>query len=309
MNKYKTMYVVVTNSCQLHCSFCYNSYAPLFEKKDNTLIDPIKTAKIIDKLEIKDVIFHGGEPLLYPETLLAVVENTKRKDVYFTVQTNLAYDNLSKKQIELLCKIGCYGTSYNADRFAGNKKLEEKWVNNVKFLDSFNLCNGVVLTVTPMQLRENPKEVMQYLTNELGFDSIIIERVIYPIQDQLKDIKKYKEIYEAIDRYMLLLYKYAPDKRKTSLYRSVKNCIQNGTSFFPHNCHEFTCTLNKDKLVEGCPSLETNVKYSNRKIECGKCNLYQFCQEDCECMRIVCAFPKKTFGYIATDIIEELDEQ
>ena len=259
------MYLVVTNSCQLHCSFCYNSYAPLFKEKDNTLINPIKTAKVIDKLGVKEVIFHGGEPLLYPETLISVMEHTKNK-VLFTIQSNLAYDNLSKKQIEALCMTRCYGTSYN------------------------------------------PKEVMKYLTCELGFDSIIIERVIYPIQDQLKDIKKYKEIYEAIDKYMLLLYKLAPDKKKVSLYHAVKNCIQNGTSFFPHNCHEFTCTLNNKKLLSGCPSLETNIEYGKRKEECSKCNLYQFCQEDCECMRIVCAFPKKTFGYIATDIIEELDE-
>ena len=307
MKNYETMYLVVTNSCQLHCSFCYNSYAPLFKEKDNTLIDPIKTAKVIDKLGVKEVIFHGGEPLLYPETLISVMKHTKNK-VLFTIQSNLAYDNLSKKQIEALCMTRCYGTSYNADRFAGNKKLEEKWANNVKFLDSFHLNSGVVLTVTPMQLRENPKEVMKYLTCELGFDSIIIERVIYPIQDQLKDIKKYKEIYEAIDKYMLLLYKFAPDKKKVSLYHAVKNCIQNGTSFFPHNCHEFTYTLNNKKLLSGCPSLETNIEYGKRKEECSKCNLYQFCQEDCECMRIVCAFPKKTFGYIATDIIEELDE-
>lgn len=308
-DKYESIYVIVTKSCQLHCSFCYNSFIPYFKEKDDSLIDPIQTAKVIDKLNVSNVIFHGGEPLLYPETIIEVIENVKNKNVFFSIQTNLAYDELNKKQLEALCKARYYGTSYNLDRFIGNKKLEEKWVNNVKFLDSFNLSSGVIFTITPLQLKEDPKQVMKYLIDELGIDSVTIERVIYPIEEQKKDPKKYKEIYKAIDEYMLALYKYCPDKKKLNLYHSVKNCIQEGASMLPNNCHEFTCTLTKDKLILGCPSLEGIINNPSHKAECKKCNLYQFCQEDCECMRIVCAFPKKTFGYIATDIIEELDEQ
>ena len=116
----------MTNQCQLNCKFCYTHVVPQFnsqEKRDcidpEMVIDKINNGiDLNDKLvKFDNIIFHGGEPLLYPKEIMQIMDGVKDKKIHFEVQTNMAYKTLTQDQLKLLTRLGTYGTSYSYDRF------------------------------------------------------------------------------------------------------------------------------------------------------------------------------------------------
>ena len=48
-----------------------------------------------------------------------------------------------------------------------------------------------------------------------------------------------------------------------------------------------------------------NVQDNKRNTECLQCPYFKYCMGDCECMNIVCAFPKNTFKAVSDYLKEE----
>ena len=309
MTELKTLYITTTNQCQLKCPFCYTKFIPQFNsntEKDH--IDPDMVLKVIKKNKYNIVVFHGGEPLLYPEVISDIVNRVDDKNVKFAIQSNLAFQALSQKQIEaLLLMSGGYGTSYNVDRFAGIPDIRKQWENNIKELSTYGLECSVIVTITEDQInKQNPWSLKKFFDN-IGVNYIIFERPIFKQEDILNDKQKYINLYHAVDNYMGECVKIFP-KWQTNLFDLFQNSIDNKTPFYDNHCSEWTHTLYYKTLKYGCPSLESR-NISNRDMieECLQCDFYPYCKGDCECFNHVCAFPKNTFKTVYTMLSKEED--
>ena len=298
----KTLYVVTTEQCQMNCPFCYTQFVPQFNQdfhKDAICAEMVAEVinKGIDGEQFTYVIFHGGEPLLVPDTILEIMDKVKVR-TEFSVQSNLAYKELNKKQLEVLVRLKSYGTSYNVDRFENNKIFKEYFENNVRELNSMGLDSTVLITVTQDQIdKQNPWALYEYIKN-LGIKKVVFERPIFPMEEIKKNKEKYTYFYEKVDEYLKQCASIFPPDM-TNLFWLVEKALEHGLTLYDTHCSNNTYTLFKNKIKYGCPSLE-NRNESNRDMigKCLQCDYYKYCGMDCECFNHVCAFPKKTFDYI-----------
>ena len=292
---------------------------------NNFSIDPDLASKVINKgfvspsgsgkVEPFDyVIFHGGEPLLVPETIMEIMDKVKVK-VKYSIQTNLAYKELSKDQIELLIRLGSYGTSYSYDRFFKKEETEKQVINNVKYLETMGIYGTLLITVTQAQyLNQSPKDLYEYIKQYYtGIKHVIFERPIFPIKDIDENRFKYEKIYSKVDSYLSQVLDVFP-REMIDTYDKFKDAITYKRPFYPVHCSKHDCTLFKDTVKYGCPSREkVDGKYVSDldKInkECFYCEYYPYCGGDCECMNHVCAFPKRTFNKVREEVMKSNDKK
>ena len=308
-----TVYLIVTESCNMSCPFCYNYFTDPNFKTPDKILDADFAAAVINKgYKSKDdyspfdyVVFHGGEPLLYPRTILEIIDKVQGSKKY-SLQTNLNYKELSKDQIEVLCKLGAYGTSYSYDRFESNEQALVNMVNNVRFLSSLNLKCTLIVTLTEMQLqRQNPWALRNFIYKELPtLDYIIFERPIYSIEEIDKDPEKYKQIYHKVDNYLCqAVDAFGETNFRTNLLSQVSDALKHKTTVYQKKCSRFTITVYPDKHIKfGCPSKEnTKIIYYDEEFyqNCLLCEYFKYCKMDCECFNYVCAFPKKYFKKVS----------
>jgi len=84
-------YINVTSVCNLNCSYCYaksGSYGFLEPVKelDDTVIQGI--TRVIEELEIRKVVFFGGEPLVGVNSISKLLKKLDNYNVEFTIITN-----------------------------------------------------------------------------------------------------------------------------------------------------------------------------------------------------------------------------
>lgn len=310
-----SLYVLMTDQCQLNCPFCYCNFIPDMKlNKEKTHIDCDKVIYMINNglngNKFNDVIFHGGEPLLYAKEINYILDKIKIDNSFktrFSIQTNLIYKELLQEQIKLLARLGGYGTSYSKDRFYNRPNGEQNlkyFINNIKELDRFGIKGSLLVTITELQINKmNPYTLKRFIEHNLtGINYIIFERPIYPIELVTKDPRKYEGIYEEVDKYMSQCIDIF-DKEKINLYHLIKN-TSNINPLYPVNCSDFTYTMNNEYLKYGCPSLEKHEKYTRK--QCLVCKYFQYCKGDCECLNYICAFPKKTFEKVKKICMNEI---
>ena len=299
-----SLYVITTEECNMNCPFCYTKFVPDFKDtneeshiNENMATSIINIGNIINKTKYDRIIFHGGEPLLYPKTINNIINNVKY-DSEYSIQTNLNFD-LTSDQIDLLFRIGSFGTSYSYDRFFNKPEEFKRFKHNIKFLVSLGLTGSLLVTLTEQHMENCNPFALKDIVDELGIQSVIVERTIYPIDEIDKYHDKYQDLYNKMDLYMLQCAKIFP-KRKTNLFNDMATSILNKTPFMPIHCSEDTFTLYNDKLKYGCPSKEKNI--DNKKFmikeKCLECYYYPYCQGDCECINHICAFPVKLCDFV-----------
>lgn len=102
-------------TCNLKCIYCEHQH--LRTEYTNAVIKEETVREIIQKLgsHIKEITWHGGEPLLLSEDLLLALEDEKKKynlNIPTTLQTNSLL--LSKEKVEFLDNLGIqFGTSFD----------------------------------------------------------------------------------------------------------------------------------------------------------------------------------------------------
>lgn len=76
--------------CNLNCSFCDTPYAVNEEKDKAKMLTPFQLVKQIKVLSPTNVIFTGGEPMLYQNFIKQVMYklNLKRQKYSFEIETN-----------------------------------------------------------------------------------------------------------------------------------------------------------------------------------------------------------------------------
>ena len=91
----KTIYLKLTNRCNLHCKHCYNAYASSSSDMCDKVLDAslAYVKKIASENEVL-LVFHGGEPLLagyefYEKALPLLNDATTHETEGFSLQSNL----------------------------------------------------------------------------------------------------------------------------------------------------------------------------------------------------------------------------
>ncbi|MDR0571507.1 MAG: radical SAM protein [Rickettsiales bacterium] len=99
---FTTLFVEVTNKCNLRCKHCYGS----FGANNNSFIDPEALGKMIEKvskLGFYGLNITGGEPFLYPY-LEDILKKSRESGVLVTIFSNLTL--LNKKTLGILKENG-----------------------------------------------------------------------------------------------------------------------------------------------------------------------------------------------------------
>lgn len=279
----KTVYLKLTNACNLRCPFCYNIKA----SKVNLNLENVINA--LEEITPDKIIFHGGEPLLAVNDSLSIINCFKH--VEFSITSNLTTE-ITDDVIQLLkhCEIA---TSYSCDRFI-NKNSFDKFINNIQLIQEI-LRKDITLLIT---LSEN--QLKQSINNLLNIIELIhpkyvrFERLYFSTK---VDEEYKKEIYELTDEYLFNIFSVFKDSRNV-LMQNMLDSIKNNTSVYPTKCSENIFTIEPDGSYYSCPNSGKPVNNLNNKRDCIKCSYFKYCQSDCESFRDVCCFPKKTFDLV-----------
>lgn len=182
----KTIYVKLTNNCNLACKHCYNSVCSDHEQMSEQTLERI--LEYISDLKEQgydvDVALHGGEPTLYKNTdaLWDFVFSCNEMNVPITMTTNLAY-KVTEEQIELFSRFKQADgeplvlTSWDYKIRFKNSEQERTWESSVKKLLSNDIAVQPIVSLTKLLLeKKTPKSVFEYM-HKLGVRNLNFERL------------------------------------------------------------------------------------------------------------------------------------
>jgi len=204
--------------CNARCDYCNVPEIGRFLKtmSDETVEKIVQnTEDFIQKSGIKSisVVFHGGEPLLAPDSFFKKVgecfENSKiLKDINirYTIQTNLTmyHEKEWPSLKKLLGDKPLVGTSY--DPLSGARKLANKESYNQAFMKSYQKLlkeNGYINFIYPVTKEAfgREREIYNFYKN-LGVKSLTIKPVLdydgMMSEDELYSAKEYGEFLKKM---------------------------------------------------------------------------------------------------------------
>lgn len=307
-NSFISLFVEITNNCNLNCNECYTKYKNYKNKKAISLSDIINA---IDTVIPSKVIYTGGEPLLYPELITFSINFYKahlKQHWNNVICSNLLFDKLTRQQESAIILVDYIQTTYSVDRFKTKDmfnnwkkifketktllKLSEENSFRKKFID-------INITLTPSQLKEKPETLISKLL-ELEPDGIGIEFLSFHDPNKID-----QEFYNRSDAYMKRVFELL-DKDINLSYQAIKNNLNNGYIMHCNNCKNGNNYLvNPDgDIIPGClcnPLLTNTEKIDATKkfiIDCVDCKYFKYCRGNCERFGMNCGFPKQTFDYV-----------
>lgn len=275
-----TLYIKITENCNLNCSFCY-------VKQEMNLITEEIISDAIIKFKPRQIVFHGGEPLLYPGLVLKTIKQYPL--VIKNMTSNLTLP-LTDERIQAISE--CHmATSYSVDRF--NKEQFKLFCSNVKIVKDISDIT-LLVTLSKDQLMQEPKDLIETI-KYIDPTNITFER--------LSSAQPIQGLYEQTDKYLSKVFDLA-DKNKNNLFQQMKTAIETNTPVFSRHCNCAVRTLNPDGSYCSCPNLykEKNIILIKRR-ECLNCNMYSYCEGDCLSFQRECSFPKITFSKVMKEVI------
>lgn len=238
-----TIYVVLTENCNLSCSHCrYSVKTKDFFNKD-------KVISVLEELKDANIIIFGGEPTLYTDRLLSVLPYAN------SISTNLMCNSATLDIIKDLP----IATSYNPSRFT--KKQYFRWVKNLAKLSN---KPTLLITLTKDLLDIAPKEL---------FDTLPLH-LIGNITFEYEIANNYTEYYTQVDEYLSQVYDLNPSIPINNFEQLAKGYI--------HDCSQTYTLYPNGEIKYGCPnyyySQPLDECYSCKMSSvCKPCALQQHC--------------------------------
>lgn len=165
----------ITERCNLNCSYC-------FHPKNDIVLSVEEGKKILDRLkelypEEMSMTFFGGEPLLFPETVLQLTQYSKTlwETPRFHISTNGTYfdEDMFKKYKELDFKfqISLDGIE-EVNKVSRGGDFSLICSNAKKIIEMFPDSTSVRMTVTPENVSFMMKNI-EFLHRSIGFIKIM----------------------------------------------------------------------------------------------------------------------------------------
>lgn len=189
---YKTLnaplaaHLEINTGCNQQCRHCYNFWRDDKSNADTSISEEL-AAQIINQLhnnKVFHVILTGGEPLLNKSTLLFVMGELSKRNITFSLNSNLAL--LTEKSAKELRTAGLKTVltsllSYDAathDFLSNTKESFARVVRGIKFARGAGLRVGVNMVVTKNNLSHVSKT--GEFARELGAFAFSATRVVAP---------------------------------------------------------------------------------------------------------------------------------
>lgn len=288
----KTLYINVTNECNLRCPHCFKTdYSNSLVKFD------LVEATLHCFNEIKNVVLFGGEFLLPKNTdyVLKIIDFIHSKNISCSGTTNLFYKTLNEKQIEILKKMDKVSTSWNPERFDTPEHLQW-WLDNLDSIDRKKLC--ILITLTKDLLRFPARTIYEMFKDKA--ETIKFEPYIGEGESRPNNAD--------IDNWLTQFYHFVLKRENDTLFEpfdSIDFGFRNGvsTSTFTRQCHKNTLSLNlSGETITFCPNsenlsrLEFQKKLFNFNERCFPCKFFKFCKGNCPLLTFdetgCCGYPK-----------------
>ena len=270
-----TLYLKITEECNMRCPFCY-----IKQKPGVISLDAITS--FCNKKHLNRIVFHGGEPLLYPKRILEIIDKFPNKE--YSITSNLTLP-LTEERLEVLHKCNV-ATSYSVDRFHDANNFLQ-FVNNLYTVAEFTEIT-ILITLSREQLKESPEKLATML-RKLPHKYILLERLYEEQYD--------KKFAQQTDLYMKKMMQLLPIK-ENSLILNMLCAIKNHINVFSISCNKTVFTLGPDNIISNCPNLCNKKSQRKKRKECIECDLYEYCKGDCLSFQNGCMFPKETFKWV-----------
>jgi len=283
-----TLYVKITDNCNLNCSFCY-----VKQKESLLYVDKFREV-LYTHNEITRVVLHGGEPLLFPAVCKEVLDICQKRQLPVSITSNLAME-LNSERKDFLRALNAsqkgvsIATSYSRDRFAriGNTKDWKIFLKNTQWLHLMNIPFTLLVTLSLWQIAMDSPDKLAETIAQINPANVTIERLYF-----VKNEDRIPMFGKITDDYMIKLFKRIP-KEKNNLRSRMLDSIQFGVPVFNTKCGSLTLETNGTLI--GCPNLCGKKSGKQHRKECIECEFYKWCMGDCPSFRDECSFPKQTF--------------
>lgn len=305
-----TIYIKLTNDCNLHCRHCYN--AMMHNRQymdDDTLESSISAIRNFSNThpdDIIDVQLHGGEPLLYDlEGLAHVVSSLQCEKIRFGITSNLVKTDIDDKYIEFFRTIRPDGTtplvttSWDKDIRFG-KTDEDTWSENVKKLINGGIKVQPIVCVTNLLVKNGPEDLFCHM-NGLGIRNLNFERLTFT--GRASDgylVPTNREIDDWLYAAYILNQEF---KFSIPIFDSVESSV-NGflLGCRARRCMKTVITINPDGTLAACPNTSNRTtgkvrdgvfefdkaalgcmvsSEENRTSECLVCKFFKYCNGEC----------------------------
>lgn len=274
MQKDLNLLLVVTNSCNMSCPFCYQEHT-------SDMMNTETAINIVKKYynRINRLVFFGGEPLLNSSVILDVMN--AYPDLEYAIMTNMTV-TINEKEKEVLDRCHFITTSYSVDRFY-DINLFNKFKKQLKIL---NKKFDVLLTITEEQLKQDPNELVKTI-KDINPYNVTFDRLF---DYKNNNISKNQKYYENVDKYITELTKLLP-KKINEFYKMAKITQKEHRAVYCGSCLKHLIILPNGDIGHLCEKK----KYATRYKKCLLCDITEYCGGDCLMYQDICSFPKESF--------------
>lgn len=211
-NTIDSMILLITEKCNFACTYCYGAYG----EKNKTMI--FSTAKLaIDlakKLNIPEIVFFGGEPLLNFELIKQTVKYIKEiqfdVDLRITTNGSLVTEEIASFFAEnnILVSVSMDGNKEQHDKtriYKDGSSSYEQVINGIKILKEYNLLDLIEITHSS----RHDEDISAQIKGGLDLFPIISCACV----DGKKGCKHYNDVISG--------------KRLTNFYKNTLDFIEN----------------------------------------------------------------------------------
>jgi len=306
----------IGGNCNLSCPYCYFKQKQVHgngRMGDNILEETLNC--ICSELDIVEIVWHGGEPLLANiEFYKKVIEiesrlSSKNKKIFNSIQTNATLVN--KDWINFLSKNNfSVGSSLDGPKNLHNltRGSFKGTLNGIRMLNNSNILSGIICCVSSKNVKF-PKEIFRFLVSE-GIKNIKFLQV----QGRTRNgnLSPYSVEPDAYANFLISIFNEWIELDNCNIkIRELESIISTmlGGDFrecmFAGKCFEYF-TIYPDGSVYGCDSLpkveemrfghvkdgiskieksENFVRFKERieeiKKQCHNCEWFNICQGGC----------------------------
>lgn len=242
IGKIKTMYLCVTSSCNLGCSYCFINNQ---KNKTNKLLNmDLETALVaLEKFSnylkesnnIGKVVFYGGEPLIKWDIIKKCILETKNKKypIIFSIITNATL--LSEEMINFLKRNKVnVGISIDGPRklndknrkyIIDNKSVYDDVFNKIELLKKHKCDFGLSITISN-EILNNQDEIISWL-KECGVNNISYNMLHYTWK-----VSNWEDYYLEATRFICKSYLKNKDCIEGSIQSKINYLLQEKFCFF-----------------------------------------------------------------------------
>ena len=287
-----TVYYIMSESCNLECSFCC-----LSNPKNTLSMSSEAFVKLFNsiKYDIGDceisMNFSGGEPTLQVEKILDIIKSIRNNNISFGLYTNLTYE-ISDKIEELFSFCTIY-TSWDPIQLRfKTKKNFDLWKENCTQIQPE--CVNTILTedlllFDPYKLFE---DYLSWNVKQVSFE-------LLQVTGNACISKMKMPRYISVDKWLCKAYDVQIPELQIVLIENIKEACTDTRN----NKHNTVVMITTDGSVSiECDTFEHGYNHIH---SCNFCSYYKYCRgvffQTKTKYAGLCQFPKKLFKKIAQD--------